>query len=160
MKILDLRIQDFLEGDKIKSQLCFTQTSGLTINGLQYGRLCGIVKTGEKKFGSRKIFLDRNLESYFNFERGSKKFRRIITMKWDSSIPHNLVKFSSNTETIINSKNGKFLNGIWNRSYFSGEMRTFFFKLYQNRLGYNYIVLKFIRGFSENCTFCEITFNP
>jgi len=160
LKILDLRVRDFLEGDKIKSHLRFTQTSGIPVNGLQYGRLCGMVKTGEKKFGSRKILLDRNIESFFNFEKGSRKFRRIITRKWGDSIPHNLVKFSSNTETIINSKNGKFLNGIWNKPFFSGEMRTFFFKLHQNRLGYNYIVSKFIRGLSENCTFCEITFNP
>ena len=36
-------------------------------------------------------------------------------------------------------------------------MRTFLFKLHNNTLGYNQSVSHFIRGYSNNCTFCDIT---
>jgi len=48
------------------------------------------------------------------------------------------------------------LNGFWANAAFSGEFSTFIFKLLNNRLGYNHVVSKFVRGISENCTFCEL----
>jgi len=71
-----------------------------------------------------------------------------------------MIKFADNTDTIINLSTSKVLNKFWAQNAFSGEFRTFIFKLHNNRLGFNYIISKFIRGVSENCTFCRIARLP
>jgi hypothetical protein len=74
-------------------------------------------------------------------------------------VPHNLIKFSSNTETMIDYENSKKINSVWNKSYFSNATRTFLFKLHNNTAGYNNTVAHFIRGHSPNCTFCDLIGN-
>ena len=70
-----------------------------------------------------------------------------------------MVKFSESTDTIINLENSKKLNGCWNVSSLSNSTRTFLFKWHNNTLGLNVAVAHFIRGHSENCTFCDLTEN-
>jgi len=160
LKIYNLRCGDFFLDGRFKTRENFNNSTNIRLDLLQYERCKAILKTAEKRYGSRENFLDKNLEDFFNFDRGSRKYRKILTKNWNEEVPHNLVKFSDNTDTIINYRVGADLNAIWNWGFFSGEFRTFLFKLHNNRLGYNYILAKFIRGTSENCTFCEISRNP
>jgi hypothetical protein len=75
-------------------------------------------------------------------------------------IPHNMIKFVDNTETVIGSESAKYLNSFWNRGYFSNNFRVFIFKLHNNTLPYNTILSHFVREVGRNCTFCNITANP
>jgi len=93
-------------------------------------------------------------------DKGSKQFRKIIMEYEQNNIPHNMVKFSESTETIVNLQNSKKLNSCWNISALSTGTRTFLFKLHSNILGINSAVAHFIRGHSENCTFCDLIENP
>ena len=92
--------------------------------------------------------------------KGCKRYRKKIQGQEESFIPHNIVKFSNNTETIVNYDQSKKLNGIWNRAVFSNSTRTFLFKLHNNTAGYNTAVAHFIPGHSRNCTFCDVMLNP
>jgi hypothetical protein len=92
--------------------------------------------------------------------KGCKRYRKKITGKEEDYIPHNIVKYSDNTETVINFEQSKILNGLWNKAVFSNATRTFLFKLHNNTAGYNNAVAHFVPGHSPNCTFCDITRNP
>jgi DNA-binding LacI/PurR family transcriptional regulator len=74
------------------------------------------------------------------------------------TLPHNIVKFDSNTETIIYYEQSKKL-GFWNRAVLSNSTCTFLFIFYDNTAGYNTAVAHFIPGHSRNCTFFNITGN-
>jgi hypothetical protein len=66
-------------------------------------------------------------------------------------VPHNIVKYAENTETIIGEDLAKILNKSWNFYYFSNELRTFIFKLHNNTLPYNTILSHFVPSINRNC---------
>jgi hypothetical protein len=106
----------------------------------------------EKKTCTISDFLRRGI-------KGCKRYRKRIIGKEEENVPHNIVKFASNTETVIGYENSKKLNNFWNTSFLSNETRTFLFKLHNNTLGYNNAVAHFVPGHSPNCTFCDIVGN-
>jgi hypothetical protein len=71
-------------------------------------------------------------------------------------VSQNIRKFANNLDIVINAEQSKALNGIWTNNIFSNQEKTFFFKLYNNTLGYNMAVAHFVRGHSPNCTFCDM----
>jgi hypothetical protein len=77
----------------------------------------------------------------------------------ESYIPHNMVKYSETTETVIDLETSKKLNTLWANTALGNNTRTFLFKLHNNTLGYNQAVSHFVRGHSPNCTFCDILGN-
>ncbi|MFN9939238.1 MAG: hypothetical protein ACK56I_07165, partial [bacterium] len=46
--------------------------------------------------------------------KGCKRYRKRIIGKEEENVPHNIVKFASNTETVIGYENSKKLNNFWN----------------------------------------------
>ena len=106
----------------------------------------------EKKSISVAEFLEKR-------EKGSKQYRKIILEGPPNVVPHNIVKFGESMEVIINLENSKKLNSCWNIQTLTNSTRTFLFKLHNNVLGYNTAVAHFVRGHSDNCTFCDITEN-
>jgi hypothetical protein len=93
-------------------------------------------------------------------KKGSSRFRKILCRENLDYSPHNIIKFSSNTETIIGMELSKRVNVVWKNSFFNNSTRTFLFKLHNNTLGYNSAVSHFVRNHSSNCTFCDIGGNP
>ncbi len=87
--------------------------------------------------------------------KGCKRYRKKIIGKEEEFIPHNIVKYSNNTDTVINYEQSKTLNGLWSKAVFSNATRTFLFKLHNNTAGYNNAVAHFVPGHSPNCTFCD-----
>jgi hypothetical protein len=108
--------------------------------------------TNEKKTCDIRTFINRT-------KKGSSRFRKILSKESLDYIPHNIVKYSSTTETVIGLENSKKLNLAWRYSYLNNSTRTFLFKLYNNTLGYNHAVSHFVRNHSPNCTFCDIIGN-
>jgi hypothetical protein len=92
-------------------------------------------------------------------KKGSKIFRNILSKKHNVSVPHNIVKYSSNTDTVIGYELSKKLNRLWTSSFLSTSTKTFCFKLYNNVLPFNHVLSHFVRGQSRNCTFCDIIGN-
>jgi len=155
-QITNFRVGDFLTDGRIKSRENFNNDNNIIISPMTYGQLTGIIRTAKTKHKEYGIVVDDSFEDFFKFKKGSRKFRKILTLKINQGVPHNLLKFSDNTDTIINSTICQTLNGYWCNAKLSGEFATFLFKFFNNRLGYNYTLSKFIHGISENCTLCEI----
>ncbi len=72
----------------------------------------------------------------------------------------NISKFAENMDIVISGEQSLFLNSLWTKNIFSNHDRMFFFKLYNNTLGYNNAVAHFVQGHSPYCTFCDITRVP
>ena len=51
----------------------------------------------------------------------------------------------------------KCMLGVWNNFFLPGKIRTFLFKFYNNSLGLNSRVTKFINTVDQGCTFCILT---
>jgi hypothetical protein len=163
-KILNLTVMDFfLTKDRYKNFEQFTASSGIGLNEQQFNELKVLASNAKLKYikkdlGEKKTV---NLDIYLNRRvKGCKRYRKKIIGKELENIPHNMVKFASNTDTIIGYESSKKLNSIWNTSYFSNQMRTFLFKLHNNTAGYNNVVAHFVQGHSPNCTFCDLIENP
>jgi hypothetical protein len=93
-------------------------------------------------------------------KQGSKHIRNVLGPDPSGTVPHNLLKFSENTEIVINSTAAVLVNGIWGKSYLDNSTRTFLFKLHNNTLGINVRLSHFVRNHSRMCTFCALTRNP
>jgi hypothetical protein len=125
-----------------------------------YAKLTGIFRTAHLRYstddGSLGLMVS---QSFRTWKKGSRRFRNVLCKNNKLYVPHNLVKFASNTETIINFECAKILNNMWNLKIFSNAKRTFLFKLFNNILPYNTILSHFVRGKSRNCTICDILGN-
>jgi Reverse transcriptase (RNA-dependent DNA polymerase) len=76
-----------------------------------------------------------SLPRYFaSWKKGSKRIRNILSLGDGEYIPHNIVKFAYNTETVIGLEHSKTLNKCWNVFFISNSFRTFLFKLHNNTL--------------------------
>jgi hypothetical protein len=77
-----------------------------------------------------------NISTFCNrFKRGSKPFRRVLMDTVQDEIPRNINTFEENSQTIIGLSMGRMINSLWGHSYFSIDMRMFFFKMHNNTLG-------------------------
>jgi hypothetical protein len=63
-------------------------------------------------------------------------------------------------DIIITGEQAKILNSLWTVRFFLSKDKTFFFKFYNNILGYNNAVAHFVQGHSPYCTFCELNMVP
>jgi hypothetical protein len=91
----------------------------------------------------------------------TKKLSRYIRNLWEgevvrTEIPHNIRKYSDNTEMLINLEDSIILNGLWGYSFWDNSTKTFIFKLHNNTLGYNYTVTKHAANMDKDCTFCRL----
>ena len=99
--------------------------------------------------------------TFFNkFKRGSKIFKNCLTPVNGDYVPHNIVKYSKTTDSVIQINQSIGLNTLWTENHFDNSTKSFIFKLHNNSLGYNLMVSKFVRGHSPLCTFCSINRNP
>jgi Reverse transcriptase (RNA-dependent DNA polymerase) len=122
-------------------------------------KLKKLYATAVTRYGNNPKNSESFEELIARVKKGSKTFRNILTDTPPYQLTHNLVKFSDNTETIINVDTGKILNAVWKFSYLSNACRTFCFKFYNNILPYNHVLSHFVRGQSRNCTFCDLSGN-
>jgi hypothetical protein len=163
-KILSLTVMNFFDTkDSFKSWEDFKTATLLEVSRDSYSELKKIASNAKLKYSKKSAneIKTTTLDDYLNRKvKGCKRYRQKIMGEMEDFIPHNIVKFSENTETVINFEQSKKLNGIWNKSVFSNSTRTFLFKLHNNTAGYNNAVAHFIPGHSPNCTFCDVIMNP
>jgi hypothetical protein len=89
----------------------------------------------------------------------SKKIRKILDGK-SEIISRNAYRYGEITETVPNWELSKNMNALWGQSFLENSVRTFSFKLFNNVLGTNQRVSRFIAGHSPWCTFCTIMRTP
>jgi exonuclease III len=102
-----------------------------------------------------------SLQTFFaTWKKGSKKLRNYLTLDKREYVPHNIIKFSSNFEIIIDFNKSRYLNKGWINSFLRNSIRTFIFKFHNNTLTYNTVLSHFVENISRNCTFCDLNLNP
>jgi hypothetical protein len=159
-QLTKIKICDMLQNGITKDRPGVENFCGGPVPGLVYDKLKKIVNHA-------KVKLHRDIETkgiemttfLHGWKRGSKKFRNILISNVEY-VPHNLVKFASNMETVINLDCAKLLSRDWTYSFYSNQLRTFIFKLHNNTLPYNTVLSHFVRGNTRNCTFCNFAENP
>jgi hypothetical protein len=158
-KIRCLRTTDLFLDSNYVGLNAFRINTDIPVTLFQYQMLKGIVETAlvryRKDAPSEQLTVD--VATFINRSRkGSKRFRKILTLSPSEYIPHNIIKFRDNVDVVVGLDCAKKLNSCWNEKIFSNSTRTFLFKLYNNTLGYNNAVAHFVRNHSPNCTFCDI----
>jgi hypothetical protein len=123
-----------------------------------FAKIRGVYNTAFTKFKMEETYLGLNVtQSFRTWRRGSRRFRNVLTSIKTLYVPHNLVKFALNTDTVINISCSKFIGQLWSMRMLSNAMRTVLFKMYNNILPYNTLLRPFVRGKSRNCTICDVT---
>ncbi len=139
------------------------ESTGLDFTELQLFCIRGVCTTAKTKFKKRDLEMQKTTEitTFINRrKRGSNHIRKIL-MGWKhAGVTKNISKFANNMDIVITGEQSQILNNLWTKNYFSNQDRTFFFKFYNNILGYNNAVAHFVQGHNPYCTFCEITRFP
>jgi hypothetical protein len=134
-------------------------TTGLNWTMQHYRDLTKLVSAALTRYGSQ-AGSGSGIKTFFNsLKKGSNKIRRFLLEPKSKYIPHNIVKYAENTETVLNFETSCKLNSEWKTHFLSNECRIFSHKLVNNILGYNIIISHFVPGADRNCTFCNIIRN-
>jgi hypothetical protein len=143
----------------VKSFEHFSRAVNLPLNVQSYNVLLRILSTAKTRFENSG---SDSIDSFFRtWKKGSVKIRKVMcTKKSQNAIPHNIVKFSDTTDTVIDLENSKKLNSQWSQNFYSPAQRAFLFKFVNNILGINTRVSHFNRDIDRNCEFCNIMANP
>jgi hypothetical protein len=99
------------------------------------------------------------------FTRGSKPFRRILChneySKQKIEKVHTVKSFFEITGLVApEATQLRKCWGLWNKTYLGNKCREFLFKFYNNILGTNDRVSKFVQGHNPECTLCELSNEP
>jgi hypothetical protein len=155
-----VKISDLIAEGEFKTKRELNAQFNLNLNEMIWTDLDKIRRAAVRRFGAVPD-PGISLETFFaTWKKGSKKVRNIICKERRRYISHNIVKFSSNIDLVINLDESVSLNKLWCLSYLSNSTRTFIFKLHNNTLGINTILSHFVAGIDRNCTFCNLIANP
>jgi hypothetical protein len=136
------------------------ETTGLMLTELQIFRCRGVCTTAKIRYKKKVIEQQKttSIETFINRrKRGSSHIRKILEGIFDFGTTRNINKLADNLDIVISGEQSKILNSLWTKNYFSNQDKTFFFKFYNNILGYNAAVAHFVQGHSPFCSFCDIT---
>jgi hypothetical protein len=97
-----------------------------------------------------------------SFNRGSKPFRTILRHAENSKLKienlntvttfFSLIGIPRSDESVL-----KNCWGMWNANYYGNVCREFIYKFYNNILGLNSRVCKFVPGHDAECTICKVS---
>jgi hypothetical protein len=160
-KISKVTVSDLCVGNTLMGLNDFEDFLGGPVPVPVFRKLVKVIQLTIRRYNKEIETQGISLTTFFSgWKRGSKKFRKILLNEGDWYVPHNIVKFAANVETVITVDCSTKLNSDWCKSYYSNGLRTFIFKLHNNTLPVNTMVSYFARGISSNCVFCEISRNP
>jgi hypothetical protein len=159
-KLFRIKYCDFYspEGDLIDSENVRVAT-GIHFTELQIFQKRNVCLTAKIRFKKNEISLQKGMDIITFLHRrkkGSSHICKLTLPVVPEELPHNISKFASNMDIVINYEQSKILNRLWTNNMFTSKEKTFFFKLHNNTLGYNVSVAHFVRGHSPLCTFCDI----
>ena len=116
---MKLTVQDFfLNKDSLKTWAEFKNSTDLDLSREKYNSL-KVIATNAKLKLSKKETKEKatvDLTTYLSRKvKGCKRYRKKIIGSNPVFIPHNIVKYASNTETVIDFEASKKLNAVWNK---------------------------------------------
>ena len=151
-----------MEGNTVKSKESLEIILGTPIVQEKYRLLKNACNNWHRKYNRKNINKKaETYETFFNrFKKGSKMFKSCLIGYNKEYVPHNIMKYSTTTDSVIPLTLSVRLNKLWTKNIFDSWQKTFIFKLHNNTLGYNIAVSKFVRGHSPLCTFCALSRNP
>jgi hypothetical protein len=164
-RIRNLKINDFLNEDGTRIVYAdFRAATGILCTEIKFKVISDACIALINRNRKEKIF-DKTVCDIRTFmcrvKQGSKHIRKVLGPAPSGTEPHNLIKFAECAEIVIDSTAAVEINGLWGKSYFDNNTRTFLFKLHNNTLGINARLLShFVRNHSRICTFCALTRNP
>ena len=154
LKVTDIHNNGYVNRDD------FEGNTGIPITQIKLISLRCLYDTALAKYSTDAITKlgSTDLLTYVNrFKKGSRPFRRVFAEKKLETLPGNITRFAENTETIIGLELSEFLNSSWTLNFLSNCTRTFIFKLHNNALSYNHVIVNFAENIEPYCTFCLIT---
>jgi hypothetical protein len=154
-KLSRLRIRDFLENGKLKSNQQINIEFSLNIPVAVYFRIGTTLWYLKNRFDLSKKSV--RLEQFFGgFKKGSKQCRKILNKAQNEHVPKLSAAFAQTCSLTINDDTPFSSSlGLWQLHSIPNDFREFIFKFFHNRLPTNTRV----SNFSDNsrwCTFCSI----
>jgi hypothetical protein len=159
-KLFRIKYCDFYspEGELIDSENVRVAT-GINFTEVQIFQIRNICLTAKICLKKNDVSLQKGTDIITFLQRrikGSSHIRKLTLPVVPDEPPHNISKFASNMDIVVNFEQSKTLNRLWTNNMFTSKEKTFFFKLHNNTLGYNVAVAHFVRGHSPFCTFCDM----
>jgi hypothetical protein len=163
-KLYNIKYSNFYDAhDNVININEILETTGLMLTELQIFRFRGACSTAKTRFKQKEVDSQKStcIETFINRrKRGSSHIRKVLGEQGVTGSTRNINKFARNIDIIVSGEQSKILNSLWTKNYFSNQDRTFFFKLYNNTLGFNNAVAHFVQGHNPYCSFCELARSP
>jgi hypothetical protein len=161
MAILRLKMEDLIADYNMVNKVAFIGNLGFNISQNMWEKLDKMRRAAKTRYGKDPANKSQSLCDFIKeWKSGSKSVRKILENNSDIYLPHNMIKFAENSETLIDSDQSCRLNKLWEKNFLSVSTRTFVFKMHNNTLPLNTVLSHFVRGINRNCTFCDLIFNP
>jgi hypothetical protein len=159
--ILRLNMEDLIVDNIMVNKVAFIRNLGFNISQNMWEKLDKVRRAAKTRYGKDPANKSQSLGVFIKeWKSGSKIARKIFENNSDNYLPHNMIKFAENSETLIDSDQSCRLNKLWEKYFLSVSTRTFVFKMHNNTLTLNTVLSHFIRGINRNCTFCDLILNP
>jgi exonuclease III len=156
IRLSNLKFSDITDQGVLKTRQQLINQFNFRFTDRDWHSLQKIFSTAMTRF-SNNIGLSRSYHDFWNMSlKGSRYIRKILVNNRNIGLPHNIVKYASNTEVIIGREHSNFMNSFWNSHFLSSSLSTFYFKLINNILGFNYIISHFVPDVERSCTFCDV----
>jgi hypothetical protein len=133
---------------------------GFNMNFRAYVRLKSGLVNARKNFFEVHMPVGISLEKYVSkVKKGSKMFRNILVHRELKGITTQIKTFAKIIEESVPLNcNALVYNMQWSNTYYSTEIRTFIFKLYNNTLGLNARTAHYNENVNAACMFCSKSF--
>jgi len=165
-KIAKIKFEDLFVRGGPKSLFETNREFGINLSLVTYMRLHEALEFYKNKKSNEVAGPAVSIKFFMKtFTRGSKPFRRILCFnefnKHKIERVHTVMSFFEITGLPVPDPSYlKKCWGFWNKSYLGNKCREFLFKFYNNILGTNDRVAKFVQGRNPECTLCEINNEP
>ena len=158
-KLSKITFNNFWTGGRGREILDISQATGIQFTQEQTDKIIGMCRDAVTRY-SKECPTEKSSSTLMDFitryKKGSKIFKNLLAKEKAIFIPHNIKKYSTNIDCVINLNQSRSLGKLWTATFFDNALKTFTFKLHNNTLGYNYTVSKFVRHHPDTCTFCDI----
>ena len=162
-----IKLEQILQNGRLASLDNIITNTGIHINLILYLRLQAALYTAGNILGENRA-TDGSKTSLSNFlkrfKKGSKQIREVITGSRTSGLKLSEIRNVMTIENLAGSGHNpdpvrkKFLSW-WGYSFLPMNLREFSFKFFNNSLGLNQRLARYLGGRGEECTFCILANN-
>jgi hypothetical protein len=125
--IYRIRYRDVVRDGTMVNLDTLSQLFGLRLAREDHCNLLKLVSAAKTRYGNNSGSSKTYENFWGSFKKGSKSVRKILDPYRKTELSHNMVKFASNTDTIIGLEDASFMNKFWDEYYLSNTFSTFLF---------------------------------